>query len=53
MKHYRVSYERDESERAIRVLRTGKLKMNARDAARLPRLSHQRVHQLTQIEAED
>ena len=33
--------------RAVRVLRTGKLKMSARNAARLPGLSHQRVHQLT------
>ena len=39
--------------RAVRVLRTGKLKMSARDAARLLGLSHQRVHQLTQAEAED
>ena len=38
--------------RAVRVLRTGKLKMSARDAARLLGLSHQRVHQLTQDEAE-
>ena len=38
--------------RAVRVLRTGKLKMSARDAARLLGLSHQRVHQLTQSEAE-
>jgi predicted RNase H-like HicB family nuclease len=39
--------------RAVRVLRTGKLKkMSARDAARLLGLSHQRVHQLTQTEAE-
>jgi hypothetical protein len=37
--------------RAVRVLRTGKLKMSARDAARLLGLSHQRVHQLTQDEA--
>ena len=36
--------------RAVRVLRTGKLKMSARDAARLLGLSHQRVHQLTQQE---
>ncbi len=34
--------------RAVRVLRSGKLKMSARDAARLLGLSHQRVHQLTQ-----
>lgn len=34
--------------RAVRVLRTGKLKMSARDAARLLGLSHQRVHQLSQ-----
>jgi predicted RNase H-like HicB family nuclease len=39
--------------RAVRILRTGKLKMSARDAARLLGLSHQRVHQLTQTEAED
>jgi predicted RNase H-like HicB family nuclease len=39
--------------RAVRVLRTGKLKMSARDAARLLGLSHQRVHQLTQSEAGD
>jgi predicted RNase H-like HicB family nuclease len=36
--------------RAVRVLRSGKLKMSARDAARLLGLSHQRVHQLTQEE---
>lgn len=39
--------------RAVRVLRGGQLKMSARDAARLLGLSHQRVHQLTQSEAED
>ena len=39
--------------RAVRVLRTGRLKMSARDAARLLGLSHQRVHQLTQSEAEE
>lgn len=39
--------------RAVRALRTGKLKMSARDAARLLGLSHQRVHQLTQTEADD
>jgi predicted RNase H-like HicB family nuclease len=38
--------------RAVRVLRGGQLKMSARDAARLLGLSHQRVHQLTQDEAE-
>ena len=38
--------------RAVRVLRTGRLKMSARDAARLLGLSHQRVHQLSQEEAE-
>jgi hypothetical protein len=32
--------------RAVRVLRGGKLKMSARDAASLLGLSHQRVHQL-------
>ena len=36
--------------RAVHVLRTGTLKMSARDAARLLGLSHQRVHQLTQEE---
>ena len=35
---------------AVRVLRTGTLKMSARDAARLLGLSHQRVHHLTQEE---
>jgi len=38
--------------RAVRVLRGGRLKMSARDAARLLGLSHQRVHQLTQDQAE-
>jgi predicted RNase H-like HicB family nuclease len=38
--------------RAVRVLRSGRLKMSARDAARLLGLSHQRVHQLTQDEVE-
>jgi hypothetical protein len=38
--------------RAVRVLRTGRLKMSARDAARLLGLSHQRVHQLTQNDAD-
>lgn len=38
--------------RAVRVLRSGRLKMSARDAARLLGLSHQRVHQLSQEEAE-
>jgi len=33
---------------AVRVLQKGKLKMSARDAARLLGLSHQRVHQLKQ-----
>lgn len=32
--------------RAVRPLRSGKLKMSARDAARLLGVSHQRVHQL-------
>ena len=36
--------------RAVHVLRTGRLEMSARDAARLLGLSHQRVHQLTQEE---
>jgi len=39
--------------RAVRVLRGGRLKMSARDAARLLGLSHQRVHQLTQADTED
>jgi hypothetical protein len=39
--------------RAVRVLQTGKLKMSARDAARLLGLSHQRVHQLARSETED
>lgn len=33
--------------RAVRALRAGRLKMSARDAARILGLSHQRVHQLT------
>jgi predicted RNase H-like HicB family nuclease len=37
--------------RAVRVLRGGRLKMSARDAARVLGLSHQRVHQLTQEKA--
>lgn len=32
--------------RAVRLLRGGKLRMSARDAARLLGVSHQRVHQL-------
>lgn len=36
--------------RAVRVLRGGRLKMSARDAARVLGLSHQRVHQLAQEE---
>ena len=32
--------------RAVRLLRGGRLKMSARDAARLLGMSHQRVHQL-------
>ncbi len=36
--------------RAVRVLRRGRLKMSARDAARLLGLSHQRVHQLADDE---
>jgi len=39
--------------RAVRLLRGGRLKMSARDAARLLGLSHQRVHQLTQADAEE
>ena len=34
--------------RAVRVLRGGRLKMSARDAARVLGLSHQRAHQLGQ-----
>lgn len=39
--------------RAVRLLRGGRLRMSARDAARLLGLSHQRVHQLAQNGAED
>lgn len=38
--------------RAVQILRGGRLKMSARDAARLLGLSHQRIHQLTQAERE-
>jgi hypothetical protein len=38
--------------RAVRILRGGRLKMSARDAARRLGLSHQRVHQLTQDQAD-
>jgi predicted RNase H-like HicB family nuclease len=38
--------------RAVRALRGGRLKMSARDAARVLGLSHQRVHQLTQHESD-
>lgn len=38
--------------RAVRILRGGRLKMSARDAARLLGLSHQRVHQLSQDQAD-
>ena len=34
--------------RAVRVLRGGRLRMSARDAARVLGQSHQRVHQLAQ-----
>ena len=37
--------------RAVRLLRTGRLRLSARDAARLLGLSHQRVHQLSQEDA--
>lgn len=37
--------------RAVRALRGGRLKMSARDAARMLGLSHQRVHQLAQEKA--
>jgi predicted RNase H-like HicB family nuclease len=40
----------DAARRAVRLLQGGKLKMSARDAARLLGLSHQRVHQLAQEE---
>lgn len=36
--------------RAVRLLREGRLRMSARDAARLLGLSHQRVHQLAHDE---
>ena len=36
--------------RAVRLLRGGRLKMSARDAARLLGVSHQRVHQLAHDE---
>ena len=37
--------------RAVRLLRGGRLKMSARDAARLLGVSHQRVHQLAHVKA--
>lgn len=37
--------------RAVRLLQGGRLKMSARDAARLLGVSHQRVHQLAHDEA--
>ena len=37
--------------RAVKALRGGRLKMSARDAARVLGLSHQRVHQLAQEQA--
>jgi predicted RNase H-like HicB family nuclease len=37
--------------RAVKVLRGGRLKMSARDAARVLGLSHQRVHQLAHEKA--
>lgn len=39
--------------RAVRLLRGGRLKMSARDAARLLGVSHQRVHQLAQEKSDD
>ena len=39
--------------RAVRMLHGGRLKMSARDAARLLGLSHQRVHQITQADTEE
>ena len=38
--------------KAVRILQRGRLKMSGRDAAELLGLSHQRVHQLSQDEAE-
>ena len=38
--------------RAVKTLRGGRLKMSARDAARVLGLSHQRVHQLAQEKAD-
>jgi predicted RNase H-like HicB family nuclease len=38
--------------RAVRLLRGGRLKISARDAARLLGLSHQRVHQLAHDESD-
>ena len=38
--------------RAVKVLRGGRLKMSARDAARVLGLSHQRFHQLAQENAD-
>ena len=38
--------------RAVKALRGGRLKMSARDAARVLGLSHQRVHQLAQEQAD-
>ena len=38
--------------RAVKALRGGRLKMSARDAARMLGLSHQRVHQLAQERAD-
>jgi hypothetical protein len=38
--------------RAVRLVRSGRLEMSARDAARLLGLSRQRVHQLTQDQAD-
>ena len=55
--HRRRAEQEDEraaraARRAVKVLRSGRLKMSARDAARLLGLSHQRVHQLTQSGAD-
>ena len=38
--------------RAVKALRGGRLKLSARDAARVLGLSHQRVHQLAQEQAD-
>jgi predicted RNase H-like HicB family nuclease len=39
--------------RAVRMLRGGRLRLSARDAARVLGLSHQRVHQLAEAASEE